>query len=91
MLLAHYTDQICHGRSQQTSDAPIVLTGLLAAWLTSERPGNAITCFKNINPVSSRLRTSVIVDAFETGTKRLAGRAQFCPSYQITFSPRADK
>jgi len=24
-------------------------------WLTSERPGNAITCFKNINPVYTSL------------------------------------
>jgi len=67
MLLTHCTGQICHGRSQQTSDALIVLTVLLAAWLTSERRGNAITCFKNINPVSSRLRTSVTVGAFKTG------------------------
>ena len=39
-------------RKIQISDALIVLTGLRAAWFPSERQGNVITCFKNINSVA---------------------------------------
>jgi hypothetical protein len=81
----HLTDM--SRRLKQTSDALIVLTGLHAAWFTSEQ-GNANTCFKNINSVGSRLRAAVTVGVSEPGAQRLTGRAQFCPPYQITFSPR---
>jgi hypothetical protein len=85
MLQAQCTWQICHGRLEETSEWPHYL---LAA--PCERPGNAVTCLKNINSVGSRLRASLPVDVFETGTRRLTGRAQFCPPYQITLSPRAN-
>ena len=60
--------------------------GVVAARLTSERPGSVIPLSKNIYFTASTFVASVTVDVSETDGKRLAVRAQCFASYQPAYS-----
>lgn len=62
------------------------LHGVVAARLTSERPGNFMPLSKNISCFGIAFTPSVTVDVFERDIKRFAMRAQYFPSYQFVSS-----
>lgn len=63
--------------------------GVAAARPTSERPGNVITCFKNIYCVCSTLKAPITANVSERYRKLLVVNVVYFPSYQLASSPHA--
>ena len=60
--------------------------GVVAAWLTSERPRSVIPLSKNIYCTGSAFIAAVTVDVFDSDGKRLVVRARCFAPYQSSYS-----